>query len=297
MVIDHQHPGVKGVTVVGRLIRWSAASRVRTIALVAVSLAATGAIDSATGYRYAFSPLYLFSVLVASTALGRLAGQGVALTAALVWTLAQHPPGTAGFAWQLFAWNTVMRFAVLGFIAWLLTALEEEMLAARHDYLTHLYNRRYFMQSLEAERSRSDRTGEPFSLLSLDLDQFKKLNDSRGHKVGDEALLVVAGVLSETARAMDVSARTGGDEFSVLLPGADERVGRSIARRLRTVAVDAFRCRGWPIGMSIGVATTSGTAETADEILRRADESMYQEKMRRRGSVPAADPEGGDRAG
>jgi len=117
------------------------------------------------------------------------------------------------FSLQIFAWNTTMRFGVLGFISWLLTELEQEMLVARHDYLTRLSNRRHFMQSLEAERSRSGRTGEPYSVLSLDLDQFKKLNDTLGHAAGDEALRVVADVLSEGARGMDVSARMGGDEF------------------------------------------------------------------------------------
>lgn len=281
--------GVKDVSVVGRLLRWAAASRARTLGLVGFSLAATGAVDYATGYRFAFSPLYLFPVLIASAALGRPAGLSVALTAAFIWTLAQHSPGAADFSWQLFAWNTVMRFAVLGFVAWLLGALEREMLAARHDYLTHLFNRRHFMQSLEAERSRSDRTGVPFSVLSLDLDRFKTLNDTLGHAVGDEALRVVAGVLSDSARAMDVSARMGGDEFSVLLPEADADVAEAIAQRLLAGCADEFRRRGWPIGISIGIATGVGAAETIDDLLRRADDSMYEQKQaRRHGSVPAA---------
>lgn len=218
----------------------------------------------------------------------RPAGLIVALTAAFIWTLAQHSPGVAGFPWRLFAWNTVMRFAVLGFVAWLLGALEREMLAARHDYLTHLFNRRHFMQSLEAERSRSDRTGEPFSVLSLDLDQFKKHNDTLGHAAGDEALRVVAGVLSASARAMDVTARMGGDEFCVLLPEADESVAGSIARRLLAAADEEFRRRGWSIGISIGSAT-AGASESVDELLRRADDAMYEQKQaRRRGGVSAA---------
>lgn len=186
---------------------------------------------------------------------------------------------TAGFAWRLFVWNMAMRFAVLGFIAWLLTALEQEMLAARHDYLTRLFNRRHFMQSLETERSRSARTGQPFSVLSLDLDRFKMLNDTLGHAAGDEALRVVAAVLSDGARAMDLSARMGGDEFCALLPGADASVGKAIARRLSTAATDEFRRRGWRLGLSIGVVTTSGASETVDELLRRADDSMYLEKQ------------------
>ena len=156
------------------------------------------------------------------------------------------------------------------------------MLAARHDYLTRLYNRRHFMQSLEAERSRSGRSGEPYSVLSLDLDQFKKLNDTLGHAAGDEALRVVASVLSAGARGMDVSARMGGDEFCVLLPGADESIARSIAQRLLAAATDEFQRRGWPIGVSIGIATSSSASETIDALLHRADQTMYEEKQARK---------------
>lgn len=154
------------------------------------------------------------------------------------------------------------------------------------------------MQSLEAERSRSARTGAPFSVLTIDLDNFKMLNDTRGHAVGDEALRVVAALLTKSARAMDLSARMGGDEFCVLLPGADESVGRSIAQRLPAAATEEFHRREWTIGMSIGIATTSGVSETVDELLGRADENMYKERQaRRRYSLSATDLEGSGRTG
>lgn len=285
--------GLRRPTAVGRWITWAAISRARTVALVAFSLAVTGVIDHATGSQYAVSPLYLFPVLIASTAIGRVAGIVVAMTAAVVWTLALQSPGAAVATWRPFAWNVSMRFAVLAFVAWLLSELEQEMVAARHDFLTHLSNRRHFMLSLEAERNRSARTGRPYSLLSIDLDGFKMLNDTRGHAVGDEALRIVAAVLSRASRAMDLSARMGGDEFCILRPGADAGLATSIAARLHASASEEFRGRGWPLGLSIGVATATGAEETVDELLRRADDAMYRNKLsRRRGAASSRASEG-----
>lgn len=280
-----------GVTAVGRLLNWAAAARSRTFGLIFLSLAATAIIDYATGHRYMFSPLYLFPVLLATTAYGQRIGTVVVAVAAIAWTLSQQVRGGAVFPWGPFVWNTLMHFVVLGAVGWLLTALEAEMVSARHDYLTRLFNRRHFEQSLAAERSRSTRTGVPFSVLSIDLDRFKWLNDTLGHAVGDEALKVVAALLSASARAMDLSARMGGDEFCMLLPGADAAVADSVVRRLQAAATEEFRRRGWPLGMSIGIATTRGDAETADELLRRADEAMYLQKRARRNDPMIAEVE------
>lgn len=269
-----------GPSAVGRLIRWSAATSFRALTLVAALLAATGAADYATGYRYAFSPFYLLPVLIASAAFGRVTGTSVALTAAAVWTLSQEPPWTPAFSAILFVWNTLMRFLVLGSVAWLLGVLEHEMQDARRDYLTRLFNRRHFMEWLEAERVRSRRSGRPFSVLSVDVDRFKALNDSRGHAVGDDALRCVARVLAACARAMDVPARVGGDEFCLLLPETDEETARVVVHRLAEDSSREFRHRGWPIALSIGVATARGSTEGAEDVLSRADKAMYREKRR-----------------
>lgn len=282
----------RGVTAVGRLIAWSAAARGRTLGLIALSLAATGAIDYATGHRFMFSPLYLFPVLLASVAYGRAAGLAVVAMAATVWAVSQLPPGAAKFPWAPLAWNVLMHSAVLGSVGWLLTALEEEMVASRQDYLTRLFNRRYFMQSLESERSRSLRSGRPFSVLSVDLDRFKALNDTLGHAAGDEALRVVARILTAGARAVDVSARMGGDEFCVLLTEADAGIAAEIARRLQAAATAEFSRCGWSLGLSIGVVTSRGVAETIEQLLDRADEAMYLEKRARRDRpISAEEPE------
>ncbi len=280
-----------GVSTVGRLLNWTAAARGRTFGLIILSLAATAVVDYSTGHRYMFSPLYLFPVLLATTTYGRRIGTVVAAMAAVAWTLSQQVRGAPVFPWGPFAWNALMHFAVLSAVGWLLAALEAEMVSARHDYLTRLFNRRHFAQSLAAERSRSARTGEPFSVLSIDLDRFKRLNDTLGHAAGDEALKAVAALLSASARAMDLSARMGGDEFCMLLPGADAAVADSVARRLQAAATEEFRRRGWPLGMSIGIATTRGDAETADALLRRADEAMYLQKRARRNGPMIAEVE------
>ena len=152
--------------------------------------------------------------------------------------------------------------------------------AAREDPLTGISNRRAFDDSLQALVQADPGTDLPASLLVVDLDDFKTINDTYGHVVGDEVLRAVAMAMRGVARTDDVVARLGGDEFVVLARGADAEAGRSLAARL-TLAIDALRV-GTSAGAislraSVGVAT-AGTAPEAALLLARADAAMYAEK-------------------
>jgi len=149
------------------------------------------------------------------------------------------------------------------------------------DGLTGLYNHRHFQEQLSHEVERADRHGEHLSLLLLDLDHFKNLNDSYGHPFGDVVLREVSDRLKETARNIDFVARYGGEEFAVILASTGERGCRSMARRiLNAVRVLAFKYEGenLSVTISVGSATFPREGKTKEELLSHADQALYLAK-------------------
>jgi diguanylate cyclase (GGDEF)-like protein len=160
---------------------------------------------------------------------------------------------------------------------------------SRVDALTGLGNRRAFDEALTMELARARRTGRPLSLVMIDVDHFKVFNDRHGHLAGDEALAEVARVLSEAARAEDRAGRVGGEEFALLLPGADEASAGGIAERVRQ-AVQANRGRFGPLTVSLGVAGWDAERHGDDGAGLRAaaDARLYAAKAGGRNRVVAA---------
>jgi diguanylate cyclase (GGDEF)-like protein len=168
--------------------------------------------------------------------------------------------------------------------------LEVYRAMAYRDPLTGLWNRRYFEERLNEELSRSDRAGlgRRFSVMVLDLNDFKATNDRYGHLVGDAVLKDVGEFLVTHLRHHDVACRTGGDEFSVLLPDLSAEDCGHLVDRLRRGLEAANSARRIPIAMSIGTASWPQAGDTV-ELLRLADEAMYADKHRHRGKkIPAA---------
>ncbi|HZW20669.1 GGDEF domain-containing protein [Noviherbaspirillum sp.] len=161
-----------------------------------------------------------------------------------------------------------------------------EELASR-DHLTGVYNRRHFMQSIETELLRSDRSGDGFAFAMIDLDFFKMINDRYGHATGDEVLTTFCAIAAQTLRSVDVVGRLGGEEFGVLLPGASAEEGRVSIERLRA-AVKAHEWNsvapGLHVSFSAGVAG-SVPGDTVGNVTRRADEALYRVKHRGRDGV------------
>jgi diguanylate cyclase (GGDEF)-like protein len=159
---------------------------------------------------------------------------------------------------------------------------------SRHDGLTGLLNRRTTEEALLAQVQRSRRTGEPFTVLMLDLDHFKAINDRHGHAAGDRALRHAAAALKAELREVDALGRYGGEEFLVLMPGATAEAAKPVAERLRGALVaDAPRIDGAPLSLSasIGVAQWRGPAEEPSRLLMRADAALYRAKMHGRDCV------------
>ena len=165
---------------------------------------------------------------------------------------------------------------------------------SRHDGLTGLLNRRTMEETLLAQVQRSRRTGEPFTVMMLDLDHFKAINDRHGHAAGDRALKHTAAALKAELREVDALGRFGGEEFLVLMPGATAEAARPVAERLRAALLDdAPQIDGTPLllSVSIGVAQWREPAEEPSRLLMRADAALYSAKMRGRDCVVVESPE------
>jgi diguanylate cyclase (GGDEF)-like protein len=162
-----------------------------------------------------------------------------------------------------------------------LTLQRAEALSVTDD-LTQLYNSRYLRQVLRREVKRASRSGRPLSLLFIDLDGFKTVNDSHGHLAGSQALVEAAAVIRRSARETDVVARFGGDEFSIILPDTGSEGAVAVADRIRE-RVDEYRflaSEGLQIHLtvSVGVGTLPDAAASAEELVRAADLAMYRVK-------------------
>ncbi len=172
-------------------------------------------------------------------------------------------------------------------IADLFQAVREQAVT---DALTGLYNRRYFEESLAKEVQRAKRQQQPFSIIGIDLDYLKRINDTYGHFYGDIAIKTIADVLKSNARSVDVPARIGGEEFNILLPGigsegamvAAERIRKSIERMdIETIG---------HITGSLGVATYFEHTDNVEELLELTDQAMYASKRNGRNRVTLAKP-------
>ena len=168
--------------------------------------------------------------------------------------------------------------------------LDHSLELAVTDQLTGLHNRRYMEGQLGALVKRATLGGDPVSALMIDIDHFKKINDAFGHDIGDEVLREFAVRLASNVRAIDLPCRYGGEEFTVIMPGAQLADAQRVAERIRLhVAGSPFRVAGGrellTVTISVGVATTAGETDTPDSLLKRADEAVYEAKAAGRNRV------------
>jgi diguanylate cyclase (GGDEF)-like protein len=199
------------------------------------------------------------------------------------------------FRWPTQVWRMIQIVGATALSATIVVRARELRLLSTRDRFTGLLNRAVFNEQLEREVAFARREDGRFAVAMLDIDHFKRFNDTYGHAGGDEALRLVAKTLRQSCRETDVVARYGGEEFALVLPGVmSSRAGDLLERIRRVIAVLPIRLpgRGAPatVTVSIGVAIFPDDGDTGAEVLRRADQRLYQAKEQGRDRVVGPTP-------
>lgn len=248
-----------------------------------------GSIDQITGNEISFSFFYLLPIIFVTWYGRQSAGYLTCLLSALVWFMVDFVSNSNYSHHLIPYWNAAVRLGFFFMVAYLLGGLKAHLLReqelASTDDLTGLYNARAFKEVAGNQLELSRRYRHSFVLAFIDLDDFKQINDRRGHTVGDNVLRVMGKTLLGVVRSTDIVGRLGGDEFAVFMPemGIDDAMSAfsKIHQELGKVAEN----HGWPIGFSVGVAIFSNTPDTIDRAISMADRLMYRVKAREKNDV------------
>lgn len=291
---DTRHDLVQPIAVERWATRWVRRRHPTTVVAVSTGLiAAVGALDLAvalrTGFDFAATLFYVLPVGLAAWSAGRNAGWALAafaasLEAVSTWAAAQGEV-RAGYLAVTVALELLVLLGAAHVMAQLRRYLDQERQISRTDPLVGIGNSLFFREMAGHELARAQRTGAPISLAYFDVDDFKLVNDQRGHQAGDALLAAVAATLRDAPRGSDYAARLGGDEFAVLLPDTDAEAARQAVERLRARLAAELSRAGFTQTVSVGVATCLRAPAAVDELVSAADAAMYQVKRGTKGGL------------
>ena len=241
-----------------------------------------GLLDYLIGPELSFSVFYTMPIMLAAWYGGKRVGLIIAIVSAAIWLGADLAAGSNYTAMLIPIWNTMVRLAFFIIIMMLMLAVHEKLILeealADTDHLTGLANRRFFQEQLEREYARVHRYPEPLTIAYLDLDNFKYVNDSMGHDIGDELLIIVSQTLSSNIRNSDFAARLGGDEFAVILPMLENESTIPLVKKLQYELLSAMQAKDWPVTFSIGAVTYNEVMESSRDMIKKVDDLMYDVK-------------------
>jgi diguanylate cyclase (GGDEF)-like protein len=275
------------------VIEWGHGLPLFGVLLVAVALLAVlGIIDYTSSADLSFLVFYLAPVFLVTLRSGLWPGVLMSVAGTAVWFLANTSLFEGSSADLLPIWNLAEVLCVFVFFTYLLSALVEalryERTMSRFDPLTGVANRRYFREMLDLEISRARRYRRPFSLVYMDLDDFKVVNDLHGHATGDALLRAVADAIVLSTRDVDTPGRLGGDEFGLILPEAGHDAAQTALLKLQARIAAEMDKNGWPVTATLGAVTYGDPIVSAEEMIALADRQMYARKAERRAGAPAA---------
>jgi diguanylate cyclase (GGDEF)-like protein len=235
------------------------------------------------GYEIITATFFLIPIALATWYGSSRQGIYFALLSALIWHLIDTVLSAHPYSHFLIPyWNTAVRLGLFlfttQFLALLKSQLDIEKNLSRTDGLTGVMNARGFAEAAEKMFELAARHGRPTCLAYIDLDDFKQVNDQRGHSEGNKVLQTVGEILLNSVRKTEVAGRLGGDEFAIALPETSEAGAQAVFNKLRKNLALAMQEHDWPVGFSIGVISFDLPPVNFDVAVKLADALMYQVK-------------------
>ncbi|MDX2176878.1 MAG: GGDEF domain-containing protein [Candidatus Sumerlaeia bacterium] len=253
-----------------------------TAAVCAALIAIVAAADSLTPFDLRLFILYFFPIAIAGWGKGTPAGLLCAFASGLAWSVANYLANPLPDDLRVLFWNIpamFLSFLAVAYLIGMVRRMRDELLAlAMNDPLTGLLNRRGFEQRAADLMDLLRRNPGPLAMVYLDVDNFKAVNDARGHSGGDDLLRAVGRALAKRTRRSDVAARVGGDEFAVLLNGADETAAAKFCRDLQALLLAADPLDRGRISVSIGAACFDAPPSGIEEFMEQANRLMFETK-------------------
>ena len=241
-----------------------------------------GILDYTTGNELTLSLFYLIPIVLVTGGVNRKTGLFMSFLSGLTLLGAEIAAGQTYSHPIFYLLNTLVRISFYVVVVYLVAELQksrkEEQLAARTDFVTGAVNARYFNELLQMEISRIRRYPHPITLVYIDVDNFKLVNDLFGHRIGDEVLRCIATELKSQLRMTDTVARLGGDEFVMLLPSTRQPEARKVVSKVYAHLTETMQRKNWPVTFSMGVVTCEFSPYSAEQLVNMADELMYEVK-------------------
>jgi diguanylate cyclase (GGDEF)-like protein len=253
-----------------------------TLSISVAMTALAGFIDLVIGPEVSSAIFYAVPIGVASWYGSRGMGMIISTLSAIVWLVTDNISGREYSHQAIVYWNATVRFGLFSLIAYLISGfsqrlkLEAEM--ADIDSLTGALNSRAFYEQAQKEILRMQRFKHPFTVVYLDLDDFKQVNDQFGHTIGDELLQTVVTTIMNLIRKTDFMARLGGDEFAIFLVETGSDAAEKALGKIRQNVLQKMAEAGWPVTLSIGMVSYEAAPVNVKDMIKLADSVMYSVK-------------------